>query len=287
MRIVRSSTNNPELNKLLGLPPIHFIILEGDEKEPEPGVLPDSCLCILREVKTYSVSGLFFKRKEEIIHYRIHWIAKEFEAYTSAGGYRISYAAGSVIGETKLDGLREIMLDRDYTLHLLEGIYRNTKQLSDASVENVYETVTSQTTAEIIRRRNEAIRQKDTTQPLAYSVELPLDYAEISKRQEFVENVYDIAAKQTAADLLREQTSENITVPEETVEEPEVIPHGSIVEVSDSPNFPEWFTYRRILAYHNLNDADPFWVFDCMEKTAFRYCRVVSAEHIKISERDI
>lgn len=132
MRIVRSSTNNPELNKLLNLPPIHFVILEGDEKEPAPGVLPDSCLCILREIKTYLVSGLVFKHKEEKIHYLIHWIAKEFEAYTSAGGYRIPYAPGSVIGETNLDGLREIMLDRAYTLHLLEGIYRNTKQLSNA-----------------------------------------------------------------------------------------------------------------------------------------------------------
>lgn len=206
MRIVRSSTNNPELNKLLNLPPIHFVILEGDEKEPN--CLPDSCLCILREIKTYAISGIFFKRQEQHIQYVILQIAKEFEAYTSAGGYRISYAPGSVIRETNLDGLREIMLDRDYTLHLLEGIYRNTKQLSDASVENVYETVTSQTAAEITRRRNENVKQKDTTQPLAYSVELPLDYAEISKRQESVENVYDIAVKQTAADWLREQPSE-------------------------------------------------------------------------------
>ena len=155
MRVVRSSTNNPELKKLLNLPPIHFVILEGDEKEPAPGVLPDSCLCILREIKTYSISGIFFKRQEQHIQYVILQIAKEFEAYTSAGGYRISYAPGSVIGETNLDGLREIMLDRDYTLHLLEGIYRNTKQLSDASVENVYEIVTSQTASEIIRRREQ------------------------------------------------------------------------------------------------------------------------------------
>ncbi len=153
MRIVRSSTNNPELNKLLNLPPIHFVILEGDEKEPN--CLPDSCLCILREIKTYLVSGLVFKHKEEKIHYLILQIAKEFEACASAGGYRISYAPGSVISEANLDGLREIMLDRDYTLHLLEGIYRNTKQLSDASVANVYATVTSQTASEIIRRREQ------------------------------------------------------------------------------------------------------------------------------------